>query len=292
MYRSLTLAVFSLLIPLQALMVYPAYCGESRKVSLDKTFRIDTRETFIVDMDITAGEVKVTRSGSFDECRVRIDYTPEKFSPCVDFTENGNCLGITIGCSKLFKNNSCENNTIMELVIELPYGPPVDLRGELKAGEAEFRLGDLCIERFRFRSLAGETTVRFDEPNRIECKRFEIGTTIGETEIIRLGNSRFVDARINGGIGEMKIDFRGLALNDSQADIDLDLGETNIIVPENSGTKISVSRFLVFKNADCPNGFSRRGGSWYSDNYDTNNRRLAISLTPGMGKLNIRHGKD
>jgi hypothetical protein len=89
MYRSLALAVFTLLIPLQAVMVLPAYCGECNKVSLDKTFRIDAGETFIVDMNITGGEIKVTRSGSHDECRVRIDYTPEKFPPCVHFTEQG-----------------------------------------------------------------------------------------------------------------------------------------------------------------------------------------------------------
>jgi hypothetical protein len=289
MFKAIAIVLLTLPVPVQALAESHLTCETA---TLDKTFRVDTGAKFIVDMNIDAGEVTVRQSGSADECRVSIEYSTAKFIPEIDFNSGKNRLDIVVDCHNLFKKGSCDGENKMELVIELPCEPPIDLNGELKAGEAEFRLGDLSIERFRFRSLAGETTVNFDEPNRIVCKRFELGTTIGETEIIRLGNSRFADAHINGGIGEMKIDFRVIALIDSRADIDLDLGETNIIVPENTGTKITVSRFLVFKNADCPCGFSRRGGSWYSDSYDTNAGRLAISLTPGVGELTIRHGKD
>jgi len=299
MIRNIIASFFTIIIPLYAVTSAPGIC---ETIEFDRTYSIDTDTMFVVDLDIDAAEIDVKRSEEFNECRVHVEYDSERFEPWVEYNADKNRLEVTIDCHLLKCENCdddhhgcgakhdtcCTNNCKMEIVIELPYGPRTDIRADIKAGDIDFELGGLSIERFRLSCLAGETKIDFDRPNRIVCKRFDVNTKIGETNLKRLGNARFDDADINGGIGEMNIDFSGEKIRDAYAKIDLDIGETEIIVPENIGTKIRVSRFILFSNADCPCGFRKRGHNYYSEHYDDYGDRLTIRVSAGIGELDIR----
>jgi len=116
----------------------------------------------------------------------------------------------------------------------------------------------------------------------------KINTKVGETEIIRLGNARFKEAEINGGIGEMRVDFRGKILNEALADVDLDIGEATIYLPDDDvGVKLSVSKFLFLSDVEISRNFRKSGRHYYSRNYDDAKNALTLRVSPGLGELNI-----
>jgi len=261
--------------------------------TLDETFWVDTGKLFTVDIDITVAELTVRKGDHGDRVRVVVEYNPERIDPKVTFNDRKNRLSLDIDCDNLFTkddHDGCHggSHTLNDVRIELPAGPGTDIDAEVKVGEIVFILGDLAIENFRFRSFAGETTIDFDAPNRTTLECFDVNCSVGETTIKRLGNAHLVKADINGGVGEMTLDFTGDTRTDARVRIDLDFGETEIIAPDRAGIDFSVSRFLFFTDARCPEGFTKKRGRYYSANYDTSEHRYSVSISPGIGELKIR----
>ena len=157
-----------------------------------------------------------------------------------------------------------------------------------KAGKVEFQLGGLPITRFGLRCLAGETTVDFKEPNRVAMKMFDVNCSIGEIKLLHLGNARFREADINSGIGELKIDFSGDKIDGAFVKIDLDIGETDIVVPDDTGVRMKVSRFLFFSNTRNHCGFKKRGHYYYSENYEDFDNKLDLAVSTGIGEVSFR----
>ena len=298
MLKKIALSFVTVLIPLQTLFAIAAFS----EVVVDETsYDVDIEREFNVDIDVDAGAINILRSDDIKECRVRIEYTEFHFTPEITFNTAKNKLDICIDIENIFhketcNDDSCEehrgcgsnNNKEMKVVIELPYGPQTDIDAKIKAGNANFQLGDLAISDFRLKSLAGEMEVDFDQPNRSAMKNFKVHTMIGETKLNNLGNARIAYARINSGIGSLNVDFNGLAVDDLHARIDLDIGETKIVVPENLGVKAHVSRFMFFSNMQCPDDFNKRGKNYYSKNYDTASENITLDITQGIGELKLR----
>jgi predicted membrane protein len=103
----------------------------------------------------------------------------------------------------------------------------------------------------------------------------------------RLGNARFEEASINGGIGELKVDFGGELLHEARAEIDLDIGETEIEVPGDVGVRLSTSRLWFLSQAELPHDYHRDGYFYYSANYDTAAKELLLRLKPGIGEARM-----
>ncbi len=305
--KHIAIAFFIIITPLQALTAVPALCEVMER---DMSWNIDSRSTFFLDIDIDAAEVKVKPGTHGDECKVSLEYDDFYFVPCLDYDSRDNRLEVVIDCDNLFHHedcgdcgdcdscgdHDCSDGTCcshkkcrkMEIVIELPFDPETEIDAEIKAGEVEFQLGGLAVTDFRLRCLAGETTVEFDSPNRALLRDFDVNISIGETNLVKLGNGRIEDAVINSGIGELDVDFSGVSCDNLHARIDLDVGETDIKVPSEIGVKVHVSRFMFFSNMDCPRSFNKRGRNYYSPNYDSSDERLTLDISAGIGELRLR----
>ena len=297
--RNTTLVLFIIFLPLILPVSVPGIC---ETLEIDETYVVDMGKTFIVDIDIDAAEITVKRNNVSDECHVDIEYNPFKFNPGIEYISRKNRLEVEIDCENLFGKNDCgdhceengdddcccKTGSKIEVVIELPYSPETEIDADIKAGDIEFILGDLAISSFRLRCLAGATDITFDMPNRTVCNNFDVHTSIGETNLNLLGNGRIQYADINSGIGELNIDFNGVEADGVEARIDLDIGETKITVPDDIGVKARVSRFVLFSNMDCSEGFSKRGKTYYSDNYDTTGEQLILDITAGLGELKLK----
>jgi predicted membrane protein len=149
------------------------------------------------------------------------------------------------------------------------------------------QLGGLRVADFAMSVTAGEVNLDFDEPNRLEMETLELRTRIGESKFRHLGNARFRDADINGGIGEMIIDFSGAMLASAVARVDLDIGETVIILPQEAGAKLSVSKFLFLSQIDIPFDFRKDGRYYYTDNYGKAGQDFQLRINSGIGELRI-----
>ncbi len=251
----------------------------------EKQYTVPTDKVLRVNIDIDAAEVKLTKSPTEQKARVSISFTEHDFRANAAFDEKRNRLEIIF--SKKNWWDSSDHDGHAEVLIELPPRVEIDLDAEIKAGAIDIDLGGLAMIGFNLNTMAGEVLVDFSEPNSTVMDFLQINTKVGETELLRLGNARFKDAEINGGIGEMRVDFRGAMLANAAAHIDLDLGETHLHMPEEVGVKLSVSKFLFLSNLELPNDFEKSGAYYLSRNYDQTEKELFVKVSPGMGELRI-----
>ena len=248
-------------------------------------YEINSDKVLHVNIDIDAAVVRVSKSSRSKEVRLSIYFSKDEFKIYEDYDRKRSRLDIEFD-KKGWTNNN--NDLEAEFVLELPSDVEIDLEATIKAGEIEIDFGGLSLVGLDLTTWAGEVQVEFSEPNQSEMDYLKINTKIGETKIVRLGNARFREAEINGGIGEMRVDFRGRMLNEAMADVDLDIGETTIYLPDDDvGVKLSVSKFLFLSDVEVPRNFRKSGRYYYSKNYDDAKYALSLHVSPGLGELNI-----
>ncbi|MFQ5628194.1 MAG: LiaF domain-containing protein, partial [bacterium] len=218
---------------------------------------------------------------------VSMRYTEGEFEHDMDFNESNRTLEISF--DKKGWVDSDHDNADVEIELLLPANVKLDFRSKIKAGEIEMEVGGLSLRRFYLKTWAGEVLVDFDEPNRIVMNSLDINIKVGETQLRNLGNARFRSADIDNGIGALDIDFSGNLPDDATAKIDLDIGETDIFIPDDLGVKLSVRKFLFLSQVNISRKLRKSGSYYFSDNYDSNDRALDLEVKPGIGELNVRY---
>jgi hypothetical protein len=261
----------------------PSYSPKTEK--LDNKFQVRTDRDFRLRLDVDAGEVRMSRGLTEDEVIVRMLYSRREFHHAFRFNEQDNFLEIRFDKEGWFEYDS--NKMVAEIEVELPRDATLRCDNRIKAGEVNMQLGGLRLADFALKVMAGEVNVDFDEANRIEMEALELNTKIGQSNFRHLGNARFRDAEINGGIGEMTIDFSGAMLADAVARVDLDIGETVIILPQEAGAKLSVSKFLFLSHIDLPFEMRKEGRYYYTENYDRADRVFQLRVSSGIGELRV-----
>lgn len=86
----------------------------------------------------------------------------------------------------------------------------------------------------------------------------------------------------------MDVDFSGLT-EDATADVDLDIGATDIFIPDNIGVKLSVHKFLFLSQVDIPHSLRKKGSYYISENYQDDEKSVVLKVKPGIGDLRISY---
>ncbi|HOC89991.1 MAG TPA: LiaF-related protein [bacterium] len=259
-------------------------------VTIDKKYRI--RGELQVDLRVDGGKIEMFRSEDND-CHILIEYDRERCRADVNLDEDTDVLELFVDHDNwaMTKKSADDKSKYARIRIGLPPKADLALNLEIKAGALNMTLGDLRIKNLEIRSYAGETRIDFDKPNRCEMKTFDVDFKVGEVKLYNLGNARFVEADINSSVGSMVIDFNGEEIEQAMARIDLEIGESTIIVPEKIGVKIKVSKFLFLSSVDYPNWFTQDGSYYYSRNYEKQKKSLYLVVSTGIGELKIRVDK-
>ncbi len=260
---------------------------QAKTVYYDDSFRITDRE-LSVWLNVDGAELRVRKNDRDDHCYIAVEYDKDECDVDVRFDNDRQELNVNVDHDHSLSNIGDKGDKLSaKIELALPHRPFIDFFANIKAGDLDFVLGDLSIRTFELKSWAGEVTVDFDGPNRIEMENMDINIKFGEVTLRSLGNARFKEADINSGIGEMTIDFRGAYYNRSMARIDLDIGETSILLPEEIATKLKISKFMFLSNIQIPSWFEKKGQYFYSQNYLDTDRSLYLMISPGIGELGI-----
>jgi hypothetical protein len=218
----------------------------------------------------------------------------EKYDVDVEYNTEKNRLQIVVDRTHWMKFDKSKqehrHDDAAVLTLLLPSGVDINADIDVKAGQTTLSLGGLRLKELTLDSFAGEVEVRFDEPNAVVMEELDIHVRIGETRLYQLGNARFVRADINGGIGEMRVDFTGDLEPECRARVDLDIGAVTVIVPGSVATKINVGGGLGFlSHKEIDGALFKRGNAFYSDDYDQQSgKKFFLKVTPGLGELDIR----
>ena len=257
--------------------------GQFKRIK--EKFEINIQEELIVYIEIDAGEITVIKNANGGEISIsgRINEKYDKLD--IGYDKRHNEFSLTLDRKKWFKSIRDDNASRLE--IELPGDVIIELNSKVKAGTAEFNLGGLSLKTFNLRNFAGEVQIEFRQPNKIKMNSLDINVKIGETTIKRLGNARFSDANINGGIGELNIDLSGEGTKSMEVEIDLDIGSTTILLPRNFGIKLKSSTMGFLTETNLDSEFEKRGRYYYSKNYNSASKIMYMNIHSGIGDLRV-----
>ncbi|NQT25819.1 hypothetical protein HQ585_10715 [candidate division KSB1 bacterium] len=240
---------------------------------------------------VDAGEVTIEKSSVPEKGSVNLEYMAEKFKSKLEFDPKRNRLKISVsgkGWHTWSKWSDENNGSPAVIKVLLPSTVDIKMDVRLKAGEMTQYLGGLRITEFHLSNWAGEVDVSFDEPNPTTMVFFDVDLRAGEARFGSLGNAHFEKADINGGIGELEVDFTGDLIQKSQARVDMDIGEALIILPADVGTRLQIGgSFSFLSEKDIDSDFSKRNRYYYSNDYEEAEKKFAIKVTPGLGELQI-----
>jgi hypothetical protein len=161
----------------------------------------------------------------------------------------------------------------------------MELDLDFGAVEANLELGGLRISRVDIETGASDTELFFSEPNPERCDRFEVSMGAAAFSADGLGNANCERVKLEGGVGDVTLDFGGVWRGDMHADITVALGSVTIYVPENVGVRVDKDTFLTDFNGSR---FRKSGGARYSDNWDEAERHLTVDLEGAFGSFTVR----
>lgn len=239
-------------------------------------------ESLDVRVRYGAGRLAVRPSTTAGELyRVGITYDAENFRAVSDY-EDGQ---LVVGVRSAGRDIRIRDNDPGEMDLRLTRDVPMNLGMEFGAVAAELELGGLDIRDLRIETGASDTQLTFSSPNSGVCESLDLSLGAAAFRAEGLGHAGCAELEVEGGVGDVTLDFGGQWRGSVSADISMALGSLTLIIPENIGVRVDRSTFLTgFEGR----GLERRDGVYYSSNWETAEHRLDLELSGAFGSVNLR----
>lgn len=170
---------------------------------------------------------------------------------------------------------------------ELEFTPQVPLAMDISmgAGTGTLDLTGLQLERLEVNSGAGDLGVRFNEPNRAVLETFVLKGGASLVEVSGIGNASPRRMSVQGGVGDITLDFTGKWADSAEVDITAGVGSITLHLPDNVGVKVEVEGM---SDINAP-GFHLRDDRYYVNNaFGEAEIELLVNITSGVGSINLR----
>ena len=271
----------TLLVAVTALVALPALAsGQSwRNVTMSR--QVSGENELDVSVRYGAGRFKVSPSDGELLYRMQLRYDEERFEPRADFDGDRLSLGVeSIGRSIRFGRDRSGG----ELDLQLARGVPMKLDLEFGAVRADLDLGGLSLLDLDVSTGASESTVDISEPNPLSMRMASFAVGAADFEARHLGNLNAERIEVDAGVGEVRLWFTGEWRQDARVSIDMGLGALELRFPEGLGVRIHKDSFLTSFDSE---GLVKRGGSYYSLNWEEAERKVSIDVDAAFGSVQV-----
>ena len=250
-------------------------------------FQVPAQKMLEVELNIQySSNFRIRPNKESRQVVVEMDYDPEYLTADADYDPDMNHLTVEL-TGEHWKDN-LDDTKRGDCTVYLPSGVPIDLESDSRVGEINFDLGGLSLKYIHLEVFAGAVQIRFRKPNPIILEDFDISGKIGELDLQEFGNARFRTGVIETGIGELDLDLGGAEVDFPQdLDINMKIGDTNVLIPENRPVKLRVSKFLFLTQVDLPSGFEKRGSHYFYNVGKNTKNLLYLKISPGLGMLSV-----
>lgn len=235
-----------------------------------------------VDVEYGAGRFELSPADAGTLYRATLRYDASDFEPEMDYRDGRLEVGIDGDHDDIDLGHDEQSG---RLVLALGAAVPLEIDLAFGAVEADLELGGLRVQALQIATGASETDLRFSQPNPERCRAIDLEVGAASFRVYGLGNANANELRLDGGLGDIVLDFTGEWQSDMRADIDIGLGSVEIRVPHGLGVRISQDSFLASFDAD---GFVRRDGAYYSEAWETSERRLTLNIDAAFGSIDVR----
>jgi hypothetical protein len=228
-----------------------------------------------------AGELRIHPGTGGELYRLGMRYDSHTFDPITEY-RNGR---LEVGVETRGRGLKLRNTESGDLDLSLSRDVPMELDLDFGAVEARIELGGMRLSRVDIETGASDTELVFSEPNPVRCDRLEIAMGAAAFSAEGLGHANCERVKVEGGVGDLTLEFAGAWRSDIHADITVALGSVTILVPENVGVRVDKDTFLADFSGS---GFRKSGGAHYSRNWDDAARRLTVDLEGAFGSFSVR----
>lgn len=228
-----------------------------------------------------AGTLVIEPGKAGELYRVGIHYDADVFAPITEFRDGRLEVGVEARGNALNLGRTESGAMTLALSPDLP----LDLDLQFGAVEAEIDLGTLRLSRLSIETGASETELRFSAANPEDCAALKLSMGAATFVAEGLGHANCRRVTVEGGVGDLTLDFSGAWRRDMVADITMALGSATLRVPSDVGVRVDKDAFLTDFDGSR---FHRRDGVYYSDNWETAARRLTVDLEGAFGTMDVR----
>jgi Cell wall-active antibiotics response LiaF, C-terminal len=254
--------------------------------TLTSTRQLHGERSLTVDITYAAGQFRLQPAGPGDLYRMEMRYDDSGFAPVRDYDPATGVL--RLGLRSLHEHSTWHtghrDEPVPSLEIALTPSVPMSLDVEIGAAESVVELGGLDLTAVRYQTGASKSEVRFSRPNRGSCDSLAFRAGAAEFLARGLGNADCREMSFEGGLGAVTLDFTGAWRRSAEASVHVAVGTVQLRLPRDLGVSIALDRFLAsFDQA----GFTKRGGVYYSDNYDSAPRHLDLHVESALGGIQV-----
>lgn len=241
--------------------------------------QLSNEERLVVDVEYGAGELRVAPGAAGTLYRANIRYDADAFTPRVAFTGHRLRVGIE-------GNKSIRGRNLDESLLDLRLGTevPLDLDLAFGAATAHIDLSGLRLRRAEIQTGASRTRLQLTAPNPITCDLMEIEVGAAKFEAAGLGNLNARRFTLEGGVGEVILDFTGSWNQDLEASVAMGLGTLTLRFPTGLGVRVAKEGLLASFDSQR---LTKRGSVYYSENWGNATHKLSLDLNAALGSIRV-----
>jgi hypothetical protein len=231
-----------------------------------------------VSVEYGAGRLFVAPGAGNALYKATLRYDANTFKPLTSYSEGQLRIGIEGG--------SVKGRNMKSGRLDLGLSPrvPLDLNLKFGAVQAEIDLGGLRISKAHVATGASETHVTVSRPNQERCTDFKLEVGAAKFDATGLGNLNCENFDVDGGVGDVTLDFNGAWRVDTEVSIDMGLGQLTLMVPRGLGVQVRKDGFLASFDSE---GLVKRGNVYYSENFEKAGNRIFFNIDAAFGAIRI-----
>lgn len=258
-------------------------CGEANAQedwrTLNNSRQSDGEDMLRVAVEYGAGTLSIGSGEAGMLYNARVHYDAEMFRPVVTYADRRLRLGVEGGGGRGGRSIRAG-----ELDLKLSPEVPVELELKFGAADAKLDLGGLRVRRLDIQTGASRTMLSVPEPNLEVCRFAQIQVGAARFEGTGLGNLNAEHLSVQGGVGEVTLDFTGAWASGMTANIEMGLGSLTLRMPRGLGVRVTrVGRLASFDSE----GLTKRGDSYYSATWDAGDENLSLDIKAALGSIRV-----
>jgi hypothetical protein len=240
----------------------------------------DTRSA-TVEILFGAGELTLAAGTSDQLLSGHFRYNVERWAPEIAF-EDGT-LTIEQGSTRQdwgFPTGNVHNEWDLEFSPHIP----LTMDFEVGAGDGELDFSGLQLEELGLKLGAGDYKVRFDEPNEAAMGQFTLDAGASKLEVTGIGYAGPQQMRVQGGVGDITLDFTGTWPRSSDVQVTAGVGSVTLRLPDDVGVRVETKGGLTSVEVS---GLQRSGDAYVNDVFGETETELRIHITTGIGSVRL-----
>lgn len=245
----------------------------SRQVSGEKILN--------ADIEYGAGQLTIAPAAAGTLYQTDLKYDNNQLTPDVTYSDGTLHFGLKGGHIRGYRGKGGEMSRL-----DLRFGPDVPLNLDLKfgAGQATVDLGGLNVASARIATGASAGQLKFSQPTKGTCQDLDLQVGAARMEVAGIGNLSPQSMNVQGGVGDVTLDFSGAWRNDTHAKISMGIGELHMNVPRSVGVRVHKSSMLA--SFEAPD-MVKQGDLYLSKGYQSAQRHIDIDIDAAFGEITL-----